>query len=324
MTSLGDRYAALARREAENQLRPLPCFRLDRTLVTCPGWMEADGRIVAADKEFGCYYQAQDNELEVISQPRDRRARLGLMRVVRELAMLRAGAERETLDLHAAALAWGGRAILLAGEKNSGKTTLLAYALTSRHTALMANDRVIVEGRGWRARGVPTLVSVRGETQRLFPALGNGLPRGADVLHQGELAAEAGAPASAEGPLWLSLAQFARQMNSRLEPSAAVGAIVIPEISPSTRSWSLVPLEPSEAAACLRRNIYSRTLAPHTDGIFQKMAKALTGADEHNCVLERLAARVPVMRCLLGPRAYSASADDWLKALEIDEGAAPR
>jgi len=50
LTSAGERFSALARVEAERQLQPLPCFRLDRKVVSCPGWIEPDGMIVAADK----------------------------------------------------------------------------------------------------------------------------------------------------------------------------------------------------------------------------------------------------------------------------------
>jgi len=324
MTSLGERFSALARVEAENHPQPLPCFRLDRMLVSCPGWNEPDGTILAADKEFGCYYQVQGNQVEVVSRPQDRPARIGLMRVVRELAMVRTSPQKETLDLHAAALVFRGRAIVLSGDRNAGKTTLLAHALSSPHTALMANDRVIVDGR-LQARGVPTVVSVRDETERAFPALGRIFPRRAVLLHKGELASADSARASTgqTSILSLSLAQFARQLNSRLEPSAPVGAILFPEISPSASSWSLSPLDPSEAAARLRRNIYGSTLAPRTDTIFQKVTRALPGITERDSLVDRLATTVPMIRCLLGQRAYSGSADEWLKALPIDDRVAP-
>ena len=186
MTSSGERFSALARVEAERHPQPLACFRLDRRLVSCPGWIEPDGSILVADQEFGCYYHVQGKQVEVISRPQDRLARIGLMRVVRELAIQRALSRSETLDLHAAAFVFRGRAILLAGDKNAGKTTLLAHALTSPHTALMANDRVIVDGR-LQARGVPTVVSVRDDTEQAFPALGRILPQERCAAPQGRV-----------------------------------------------------------------------------------------------------------------------------------------
>ena len=323
-TNSGERFSALARVEAERHPQPLACFRLDRKVVLCPGWSEPDGSILALDQEFGCYYHVQGNQVEVISRPQDRPARIGLMRVVRELAMQRALSRRETLDLHAAAFVFQGRAILLAGDKNAGKTTLLAHALTSPHTALMANDRVIVDG-GLEARGVPTVVSVRAETERTFPALGRIFPRCAARFHQGELDADFRSASSCRlSVLSFSLAQFARQLNSRLEPSAPVGAILFPEISPTLSGWSLEPVDPAEAASRLRRNIYGSALDTCTDTIFQRMMGALPSIDDRNLLVDRLAAAVPMIRCLLGKGAYNESSDGWLKTLPIDDGVAPR
>ena len=325
MSSSGEQLSALARVQAERHPQPLACFRLDRRVVSCPGWVEPGGSILAADQEFGCYYHVQGNQVEVISRPQDRPARIGLMRVVRELAIQRVLSRSETLDLHAAAFVFRGRAILLAGDKNAGKTTLLAHALTSPHTALMANDRVIVDG-GLEARGVPTVVSVRAETERAFPALGRRLPRRAVLFHKGELAAEDLTRVSTYQPsvLALSMAQFARQLNSRLEPSAPVSAIVFPEVSPTTSGWSLSSMDPAEAAARLRRNIYGSALATCTGTIFQKITKTLPGIDGQASLADRLAAAMPVIRCLLGKGAYNESSDGWLKTLPIDNGVAPR
>ena len=121
MTSSGERFSTLARLEAERHPQPLACFRLDRKVVSCPGWIEPEGTIFAADQDFGCYYHVQGNQVEVISRPQDRPARIGLMRVVRELAIQRALSRSETLDLHAAAFVFHGRAVLL--EYTSGPGT---------------------------------------------------------------------------------------------------------------------------------------------------------------------------------------------------------
>ncbi len=323
MTSSGEQFSALARVEAERRPQPLACFRLDRRLVSCPGWIEPEGTIFAADQEFGCYYRVSGERVRVISRPQDRPARIGLMRVVRELAIQGALSGSEALDLHAAAFVFRGRAILLAGDKNAGKTTLLAHALTSPYTTLMANDRVIVDG-SLEARGVPTVVSVRAETEREFPALGRRLPRRAVLFHKGELAPADSARDSIERPLVLSLAQFASQLNSRLEPSAPLGAILFPEISSTTSGWSLGPMDAAEAAARLRGSIYGSVLAACTDTIFQKISNALPGIDGQDSLADRLAAAVPAIRCLLGKGAYDESSDGWLKTLPIDDGVAPR
>jgi hypothetical protein len=189
----------------------------------------------------------------------------------------------------------------------------------------MANDRVIVNG-GLKARGVPTVVSVRAETERAFPALGRVLPRRAVLFHKGELAAKDFTRVSTHqlSVLALSMAQFARRLNSRLEPSAPVCAILFPEVSPTTSGWSLSSMDPAEAAVRLRRNFYGSALAPGPDAIFQRMTGALPSINERDFLVDRLAAAVPMIRCLLGKDAYNESSDGWLKTLPIDDGVTPR
>ena len=68
-------------------------------------------------------------------------ARVALMRVVREYAMLYA-TQAGWLILHAAAVCVGGDAFVIAGPKRAGKTTLLLHALRNEQGAYVSNDRV--------------------------------------------------------------------------------------------------------------------------------------------------------------------------------------
>jgi hypothetical protein len=324
VTSSREQFSALNHREMESKLQQIPCFGLDSKLISLPGWIESDGTTLIADKELGCYYRLQGNQVDVISRPQDRQARIGLMRVLRELATSRAFALIEMLDLHAAAFVFRGRAILLAGDKNIGKTTLLAHALTSCHTALMANDRVIIDVSRLQTYGVPTIVSVRNETEQTFPMLSNMMPRRAFLFHEGELASIDFAQVGAKRLLALSPVQFGRQMGSRVEPWAPVGAILFPQISSSIPTLSLRPLDPSDAVACLRTSLYGSRSAARSNTIFQKIATALPDSDARNSLLDQLATAVPLIRCVLGKNAYDESADDWLKTLPLAGGMAQR
>ena len=313
-----EEFAAAARRETAGNLRLFPCFRLDSSLVSLPGWMESDRTTFIADRELGCYYRLQDDQVQVIARPRDLPARLGLMRVLRELATSQASARPEISDLHAAAFGFRDCAVLLTGEKRSGKTTLLSHALTSSETSLIANDRVLVDGDRLQAFGVPTIVSVREETEAMFPSLGRINPRRAVFLNERELALESSATGAGQR-LSLSLAQLARQLDSSLGSSAPVGAILFPQISSSLSGLLLEPLHPSEAMECLRGSIYARRLAPHGKTVFQEMTNAFPH-DRQDFHLSRLAATVPMMRCLLGPNAYGRHPGDWLNTLRLRNG----
>lgn len=334
MTRSADRAAALAGRQQEARLRPVPCFRLDRSLACCPGWVEPDGATIAADPEYRCYYRVLGREVEVIAAPHDPLARIGLMRVVRELAIQPVASEPETVDLHAAAFVFRGSAVLLAGGRHQGKTTLLAHALASGEAALMANDRVMIDGISLLAQGVPTVVAVRERTERLFPALPRGLPRRATLLHAGELASADAGRIAAGARLVLSPAQFAGQLAAPLEPRAPAGAIVFPEIAADEPAWSLQPLSPEEGARRLMDAIYAPHAGPAVQTVFPdalQHAPAAPVRDGHDepglaasrldhgrrmrTACERLAAVVPMLQCRLGPDAYRDGAGVWLRTL---------
>ena len=312
-------HAALERRRASAALEPRACFALDREVVELPGWSE-DGGVVIADRERGCFYRVRARSVEVVAQPDAQRARVGLLRVMRELAAAPTLAQHGVLDLHAAAFAIGGRGILFAGPKQAGKTTLLVAALASARASLLANDRVVIDTRGaMRAHGVPTLVSLRTGTLRWFPGVARGLPERPALLDRAELAAS---PAAADlpAPLHLSLspAQLARQLDAQLTASARLAAIVFPELSPATATGSIEPLPPEEGVARLRESLYGGGRAPTT--LFAQAALGAAaplpppGAE----AIERLAARVPLFRFRVGPHLHRHGADAWLRRLPLE------
>jgi len=315
-------YAALEQQRARAALEPYACFGLDREVVELPGFREDAGSVIA-DRERSCFYRVRARSVEIVAQPGEPRARVGLLRVLRELLAAPALAQRGALDLHAAAFAVGGRGVLLAGPKQSGKTTLLIAALASGRASLLANDRVVLETRGeLRALGVPTLVSLRTGTLRWFPDAARGLPERAALLSRDELAASAPAPgadAAAGAPLHLSLspAQLARQLGAGLAAAAPLAAIVFPELSPATLHASLEPLTRADGLARLGESLYGGG-RPAQTLLAQTALGARPLAPPGAAALARLAARVPLFRFRLGPHAYRDGADAWLRQLPLE------
>lgn len=177
----------------------------------------------------------------------------------------------------------------------------------------MANDRVMIDGSGFQAYGVPTITVVRDGTEQLFPQIANISPRRAFLWHEGELAAAGCSENGSRRPLGLSLTQFARQMNSLIKPTAPAGAIVFPHISSSISEFSLDLLSPSEAATSLRRSIYGMRSSERTATIFQKMTGTPLKWDN---LVGQLAATIPAFRCILGTKVYEQkNADFLLKSL---------
>ena len=302
-------------------LRQVPCFALDSGVVVLPGW-DQDGGTVIADMEFECYYRLTPGAVEVVARPGNRRARIGLMRVVREMLAAPALAGGGIADLHAAAFAVAGRAVLLAGAKGCGKTTMLIHALTSGSADFVANDRVFVDGRGHAtdAVGLPTVVSIRHETLRVFPRLwknGACQPVSASL---GELArsgvAGGGAEAVASG-LRLSPVQFARRLGAGVVRGGPIAAVVFPGIAPAAETWSFERMSPHEGAASLRACLYGTGTAPRVPTVFARAAVGAADPADQAGIVERVAARVPCVRGHMGLRTYHGSPAAWLRALSL-------
>jgi hypothetical protein len=310
-----DEYRKLANQRAEAALRTAPFLSLDSGVLMLAGWTEAEGVQVLTD-EKGCFYRMGRDRLQIVTVPGNRWARLGLLRVVRELLALRTLARPAMIDLHAAAFMVQNRAVLVAGAKNTGKTTLLVYALTSGQAGLLANDRVLVDWDSGQVWGVPTVVMLREATARIFPCLTRGLPKRAALLHAGELAL--GEAPEEEPFLTRSLAQLAGQTGAALIPRAPLGAIVFPQISAATAGLAVEPMGLAEATACLRENLYGRRSGSRQSTLLHRIAGASSKDDAHG--MERLLATVPLLACRLGPDAYRDGAHAWLQALPLGEG----
>jgi hypothetical protein len=313
-SALGD----LARRQAAARLRPHACFALDSQVVELPGWTDAEGSVLADDR-LGCFYQLRRGSVEIAAPPGIRRVRIGLMRVVRELAALRMLREAGCLDLHAAAFAVKDRAVLLVGPTRAGKTTLLVSSLASGRASLLANDRVFVDTRRTPglAIGVPTLVSIRPDTLERFPSLGSSVPGGTALLHAAEIEAHAADVSGGGGRAEHSLspAQLAQQLGAGILRCAPIAAIVFPEIAPAQSRWSLTPLAPERAGARLRENLYGARLGPRPGTVFEEIVAGDRGRRRDTSEpLEEIAARIPSYACRLGPDAYQDGGGAWLSA----------
>ena len=150
-------------------------FVLDTGIVSLPRWWSTDpGALTLYDGGFRVFYTvgSGSKEAEILTAPENGSVRNAMMRVVRELAMVRVQGAGG-LVLHGAAVGRGDRIVALAGPKGAGKTTLLIHLLRRGSAALVANDRIAVFGAGPApdARGLPTIVKVRHDTIEWFPEI---------------------------------------------------------------------------------------------------------------------------------------------------------
>ena len=314
-------FEALARRQAAASPEPRACFALDSQTASFPGWTDAEGSALA-EPGRGCFYRLERGGVEIVARTPAPPVRVALMRAVRELAVLRRREAAGCLDLHAAAFAVKDRAVLLVGAKRAGKTSLLANALGSGRADLIANDRVFVESEAGTARvfGVPSLVSIRPDTLERFPALRSVVPGGAALLHAGEIEAQLASPSPDAAPVKyaLSPAQLAQQLGAGTAPGAPIAAILFPEIDPSHSGWSLARIDPAEAGGRLRECLYGARLIDRPRTVFDGLVGTKPpGPEDGAPQLARLAERVPVLACQLGPDAYRDGPDAFLEALSL-------
>lgn len=294
----------------------VPCFVLDRHVVTLPGWQDGSDTVII-DEELECFYRVGARTVDVIGRPDASRTRFGLMRVVRELlaASQRTGAT--ILDIHAAAFDIAGRAALIVGPKNAGKTTALCYALTSNRARMIANDRVLVDAASAVAMGVPTLASVRIETMAFFPYLRGGHAGHPTLLCNGEPAHVLEGPDQGTQVRSLSPGAFAKRLGSECVRTGIVSTIVFPEVVRSVKTWEIKPLPTAELSRRMATSLYGAHAGTRPRNILEHAFDSSPERQDHAALIRRLSGAVRAFHCYLGPQAYSRPVEEWLDAIEL-------
>lgn len=209
------------------------CFSLDGAIVMNPGWTTDQG-VCVFDEPLRAFYLYCDTTTTILTPPGEIRARFAAVRILRELTLARLAAV-PSLSLHGGAFELGGRAVIVAGPKRAGKTTLLAYLLLAGRCRFIANDWVTVLATASEdpappmARGMPTVVRVREGSAALVRGLSGRLSSaGSFLLHPeddpDEIAAQPVSPAR-PGETYLRPADFASRLGARVVAGAPLAAI---------------------------------------------------------------------------------------------------
>jgi hypothetical protein len=317
-----DLYARLLACGPDPQNLSRACVTLDSGVISGRVWQAPDAAEVVFDERRDVFYRRPPQEsrvVQVIVARDSADARVALMRVLREYAMLHAS-HAGWLPVHAAAVSIGDDAIVIAGPKKAGKTSLLLHALCNEGGTYVSNDRVALQIRpgAVTVHGIPTVVSIRSESVSWFHTLASKL---ADVRLD---AGPPTSPARTDGParpadnVELTPAQLCRVVDVRSRAAAGVTALVYPEVGPVRGGASLEALQAEPALDALRGVVFRACPA---DGMFGSAAAVPAASTDE--LAAQVVARLPSFRCRLGPDAYR---DRWLSSLgqRVRQSSRPR
>jgi energy-coupling factor transporter ATP-binding protein EcfA2 len=238
-------------------------FVQDTSVVSLP-LVRTQGRRAVLDENYGAVYCVAelDSPVEIIHPGTSVAVRGGLMRVVRELAMNHATEEGDFI-LHAACVSLNQRGLIIAGPKGAGKTTLLVHLLGVEKAQYVANDRLLVytaDGSA-KVRGVPTIVCLREELFRFFPALHGRIMDGwyRWLLTLKECSAKPPPPPKPwrDGRIGISPAQFCALLSRPAVEAANPQAVVFPEITQRAGSVKVTRLSAEETASRLYSSLFA-------------------------------------------------------------------
>jgi hypothetical protein len=232
------------------------------------------------------------------------------MKLVRELAMSAAWSEASFV-MHAAACVAGAQAILIAGPKRAGKSSLLLHALTAPGVRLLANDRVVLALEGTRAvaHPMPTIVNLRADTaQARYPDAE--VRRAAYRFHFALTVAEAERQPPAADAMARALAcsprQLAHLFGVELADRAPAAVLLLPRVDPTAAGIAVRPLPALEAAARLPDVLFAAGASARISEVFALPRRAPAPRPDALARLWRAAVeRLRVFECRLGADAYA-------------------
>lgn len=260
-------YAALRQRIDRTRNAEARCFLFDSRIARHPASLDAAGCGWIADDELNVVYEVRGGGNVQINAPADGPGtRVAVMRVVRELAALHAASRGDVL-LHSSAVAFDGGALAMCGPKRAGKTTLLLRLLAAG-ASFVANDRVVVmdESSSLAARGMPTIVALRGDTVDRFPAVAARLRPllARPWLSAREAASVKGSPWKAPGaPIDVSPRMLCDTLEVPFIAAAPLRAVLFPQVGGGERgSAPVTRLAPAD----VRQRLDGATVGAALDG----------------------------------------------------------
>jgi hypothetical protein len=285
----------------------VPWFSFDSRAADYPLWRAPESRAAVYDEEIEVFYllDSDATRVEILARAGTRAPRIALLRVLRELATAHAR-HRGALHLHASAFCYRGAAIVVAGPKRAGKTSLLLHALGDPAVRYLANDRVILSVRPTAppmARGMPTVVTLRPDAAGLFPR--HQLRRAnayRAYFTRAEARARVATGDATEGmQLSLSPAQFCDLAGTMAVGEAPLAALVFPRVDELATGVAVRGIDASVAA----HRLWSSVLPVCDSLLVRALLPEPSGAECDEACAATVASSAPALECVLGRAGYA-------------------
>lgn len=302
ITSTAPAYAEM-RRDQPADAAAQACFAHDRQVLSMPAW-RSGAEVIVRDADRSCFLRIGPRRVDLVVDPATRRWRFTLLWILQEIAATRL--RRTHVDLHAASVETGGRALLVAGPKKAGKTTLSFHLLRCHGWRSIANDRSFVGGEAPVVAGMPTVVKILSPTLDRHPELVENLPPvSRPYLYTLAELREAGACAEPPADTGFALTpnQIALRLGAGTRAAAPLGAVVFTRIRGDGAPWALEPMAAGDIAAAVRANLYGAATGERPATLFEEFGDGRHGPPPR--VVARIATGVDCFRLRLGPDAYA-------------------
>jgi hypothetical protein len=287
-------------------------FMMDTRVIEYPRWVAPDDATLLLDRERELFFHVDGDAIDIVAARDDRRSRLRVMRVIRELAMDAAHAAGGRF-LHASCVAVDGRAIAVTGPRSAGKTSLLLYLLCAGRCDYLTNDRLLVRPQGDRLslEGMPTVVSIRAGTLGMFEQFAATV---AERRYSTRLTIDeceddepAGGVGQGEPKQGISPAQLCAATGATAAVGATGSVVLIPHQSGCADGFALRRLSMEEARAALAGGLFGHIGPGFRSDVFRYRGTRVAPVTDE-AFIGTLSAGCRVYECRLGTDAYDSDA----------------
>ena len=165
-------YNKLLSQKEQSKNELVNCFLLDNRAIQLPRFNISEHKSVIFDDNFQVFYLINEDksEIHLWTVTNNFRARIALMRVIRELTMNYLMGEG-SLIIHGSAFVSDRKAIITVGNKGAGKTTFLLHNLQAEKHQYLSNDRLFISktNEEYLVKGIPTIAAILPSTLEILP-----------------------------------------------------------------------------------------------------------------------------------------------------------